>query len=116
MPGDGIGKEVIPKAIEVVKASGAEVAFTEFDWGADRYLVDGTTIPPDGFEMLARDFDGFLLKEQVDPDREHIPPLGGYHYTTQSYSLGVFSPREYESEERTRMEQEYERDVDRARQ
>jgi hypothetical protein len=66
--------------------------------------------------LKARDFDGFLLKEQVDPDREHIPPLGGYHYTTQSYSLRVFSPREYESEERTRMEQEYERDVDRARQ
>jgi 3-isopropylmalate dehydrogenase len=67
VPGDGIGKEVIPNAIAVVKASGADVAFTEFDWGADRYLVDGTTIPPDGFEMLARDFDAIFVGALGDP-------------------------------------------------
>jgi 3-isopropylmalate dehydrogenase len=67
VPGDGIGKEVIPNAIAVVKATGADVAFTEFDWGADRYLVDGTTIPPDGFEMLARDFDAIFVGALGDP-------------------------------------------------
>ena len=67
VPGDGIGKEVIPNAIQVVRASGADVAFTEFDWGADRYLVDGTTIPPDGFEMLARDFDAIFVGALGDP-------------------------------------------------
>ena len=45
VPGDGIGKEVIPNALEVVRATGASVEFTTFDWGADRYLIDGTTIP-----------------------------------------------------------------------
>ena len=49
VPGDGIGKEVIPNALEVVRASGATVEFTIFDWGADRYLVDGTTVPPTAF-------------------------------------------------------------------
>src|SRR5450759_3382011 len=44
VPGDGIGKEVIPNALEVVGASGAAVEFTSFDWGADRYLVDGTLV------------------------------------------------------------------------
>src|SRR5262244_2454556 len=67
VPGDGIGKEVIPAALKVIKASGADVAFTEFDWGADRYLVDGTTIPPDGFAMLARDFDAIFLGALGDP-------------------------------------------------
>ena len=67
VPGDGIGKEVIPNAIKVVRASGADVAFTEFDWGADRYLVDGTTIPPEGFEMLARDFDAIFVGALGDP-------------------------------------------------
>jgi 3-isopropylmalate dehydrogenase len=67
VPGDGIGKEVIPNALEVVRASGADVAFTEFDWGADRYLIDGTTIPPDGFEMLARDFDAIFVGALGDP-------------------------------------------------
>ncbi len=67
VPGDGIGKEVIPNALEVMRASGADVDFTEFDWGADRYLIDGTTIPPDGFEMLARDFDAIFVGALGDP-------------------------------------------------
>jgi len=67
VPGDGIGKEVIPLAIEVIRASGAPLDFTAFDWGADRYLIDGTTIPPDGFAMLARDFDAIFVGALGDP-------------------------------------------------
>jgi len=67
VPGDGIGKEVIPHAIEVIEATGAPVEFTHFDWGADRYLADGTTIPPDGFAMLASDFDGIFVGALGDP-------------------------------------------------
>ena len=61
VPGDGIGKEVIAQAVNVVKASMAKVEFVEFDWSADRYLKDGTTIPADGFAKLARDFDAILV-------------------------------------------------------
>ncbi len=61
IPGDGIGKEVIPLAINVIQATGAPVELTYFDWGADRYLSDGTTVPPDGFAMLGREFDAILL-------------------------------------------------------
>jgi 3-isopropylmalate dehydrogenase len=67
VPGDGIGKEVIPNALEVVRASQAPVEFTTFDWGADRYLTDGTTIPADGFQMLARDFDAIFVGALGDP-------------------------------------------------
>ena len=67
IPGDGIGKEVISQAVKVIQASGAEVAFTEFDWGADRYLRDQTTVPPGGFTMLARDFDAILVGAFGDP-------------------------------------------------
>jgi 3-isopropylmalate dehydrogenase len=67
VPGDGIGKEVIPVALEVLRATGAPVDFTEFDWSADRYLKDGTTIPPDGFAMLARDFDAIFVGALGDP-------------------------------------------------
>ena len=55
--GDGIGKEVIPQAVKVMQAVSAAVDLTSFDWGADRYLADKTTVPPGGFAMLARDFD-----------------------------------------------------------
>jgi 3-isopropylmalate dehydrogenase len=67
VPGDGIGKEVIPAALEVIRATGAPVVFTEFDWSADRYLRDGTTIPADGFEMLGRDFDAIFVGALGDP-------------------------------------------------
>jgi 3-isopropylmalate dehydrogenase len=67
IPGDGIGKEVIPQAIKVIQASGASVELTDFDWGADRYLRDGTTVPPDGFAMLGRDFDAILVGAFGDP-------------------------------------------------
>ena len=61
LPGDGIGREVIPQAVKVLAASGAPVETTELDWGANRYLADGTTVPADGFSMLAREFDAILV-------------------------------------------------------
>ncbi|HZC22229.1 MAG TPA: 3-isopropylmalate dehydrogenase [Candidatus Binatia bacterium] len=67
IPGDGIGKEVIPQAVNVIQASGAVVDLTEFDWGADRYLRDQTTVPPDGFKMLARDIDAIFVGAFGDP-------------------------------------------------
>ena len=65
--GDGIGKEVIPQAVKVMQAVSAAVDLTSFDWGADRYLADKTTVPPGGFAMLARDFDAVLLGAFGDP-------------------------------------------------
>jgi len=71
IPGDGIGKEVIPEALKVLKAAAARgrrvLAITEFDWGADRYLRDGTTLPPDAVEMIRRDYDAILLGALGDP-------------------------------------------------
>jgi len=65
--GDGIGKEVIPQAVKVMQAAGAAVELTPFDWGADRYLADRVTVPPDGFATLARDFDAILVGAFGDP-------------------------------------------------
>ena len=71
IPGDGIGKEVIPQAVKVLKAAAAagghEVALTEYDWGAERYLRDGTTLPADAVEMFQKDFDAILLGAMGDP-------------------------------------------------
>jgi 3-isopropylmalate dehydrogenase len=67
IPGDGIGQEVIPQAVKVMEASGADVEFQELDWGADRYLRDGTTVPPDGFTELANNFDAILVGAFGDP-------------------------------------------------
>ena len=67
IPGDGIGKEVIPEAVNVLRAAGADLELTALDWGAERYLADKVTVPPDGFAMLARDFDAILVGAFGDP-------------------------------------------------
>ena len=71
IPGDGIGKEVIPEAVKVVQAAashaGKKLEITHFDWGADRFLRDGTTLPADAPEMFRRDFDAILLGAMGDP-------------------------------------------------
>jgi len=71
IPGDGIGKEVVPEAVKVLRAAAAvgrrDLAITEFDWSADRYLRDGTTLPPDAVEMFRRDYDAILLGALGDP-------------------------------------------------
>ena len=70
IPGDGIGPEVIAEAIKVLNAaakSGKRLALTTFDWGADRYLRDGTTLPADAPEMFRRNFDAILFGALGDP-------------------------------------------------
>lgn len=71
IPGDGIGREVIAEAVKVMKAAasagGRTLHLTEFDWGAERYLRDGTTLPADAPEMFRRDFDAILLGAMGDP-------------------------------------------------
>jgi tartrate dehydrogenase/decarboxylase / D-malate dehydrogenase len=62
IPGDGIGKEVVPAAVEVLKAAehGFTLSFRTFDWGCDYYLRTGRMMEPDGLEQL-RPFDAILL-------------------------------------------------------
>jgi 3-isopropylmalate dehydrogenase len=50
-----------------MEAAGATIKLTSFDWGADRYLADKVTVPPDGFTMLAWDFDAILVGAFGDP-------------------------------------------------
>jgi len=58
--GDGIGPEVTAEALRVVSAAGVELATTEFDLGAARYLADGEVLSEDTLEQL-RGFDAILL-------------------------------------------------------
>ena len=67
IPGDGIGKEVIPQAVRVLEAVGSDFAFTHFDWGAERYLADKTAVPADGFATLSSDFDAIFVGAFGDP-------------------------------------------------
>jgi 3-isopropylmalate dehydrogenase len=67
IPGDGIGREVLAEAVKVLSAAGAPVEMQNFDWSADRYLQDGTTVPPGAFATLGHDFDAILVGAFGDP-------------------------------------------------
>src|ERR1700693_4206405 len=71
IPGDGIGKEVTPEALKVLKAvtaaTGRSMEFVEFDWGADKYLRESVSLPDGAVEMLRDDFGAILFGALGDP-------------------------------------------------
>jgi tartrate dehydrogenase/decarboxylase / D-malate dehydrogenase len=56
IPGDGIGKEVVPEGQRVLEAAarrfGFELAWSEFDWSCERFAKTGRMMPEDGLEQL----------------------------------------------------------------
>jgi 3-isopropylmalate dehydrogenase len=71
IPGDGIGKEVTAEAVKVLRAVTAKrkrpLEFVEFDWGADKFLKEGVTLPPGAVEILRDEFDAILFGALGDP-------------------------------------------------
>ena len=71
IPGDGIGPEVVREAVRVLKHLGEtrelQLKFVDFDWGADKFLKDGVTLPDGALEMLSEDFDAILAGAFGDP-------------------------------------------------
>jgi tartrate dehydrogenase/decarboxylase/D-malate dehydrogenase len=64
VPGDGIGKEVVPEAVRVMdilsQQYGFEMAYTDFPYSCEFYLNTGTMMPEDGIDQLAK-FDAIFL-------------------------------------------------------
>ena len=81
IPGDGIGKEVVPAGKQVLEAlarSSNHLSFTfeDFDWGGDYYREHGVMMPDDGLDAL-RDSDAILFGSAGDPDiPDHITLWG----------------------------------------
>lgn len=82
IPGDGIGKEVVPAAIEVLDAVAKldgtfQFEWTEFPWGCDYYIEHGEMMPKDGIEIL-KQFDQIFLGAVGMPDQvpDHISLWG----------------------------------------
>ncbi len=73
IPGDGIGKEVVPAGQAVLQAlaesAGFRFEFTSFGWGGDWYRAHGEMMPANGLEAL-RGMDAILFGSAGDP---HIP-------------------------------------------
>jgi 3-isopropylmalate dehydrogenase len=66
LPCDGAGKEVVPEAIKVLRAAGADFEFEEFDVNAEAYLRTGVAIPDDIWAQLGK-ADSILFGAVGDP-------------------------------------------------
>ncbi len=64
LPGDGIGREVVPEGVRVLDAVGRKIGVTfswvEFDWSCETYHRTGRMMPDDAIETL-RAFDAIYL-------------------------------------------------------
>jgi hypothetical protein len=65
--------------------------------------------------LTLRDVDGYLLKENTDPDRALLPRLEGKVLTAAAHAPKSFSDAEWQSEERTRYLTEFSKDLREAR-
>lgn len=71
IPGDGIGPEVIREAVKVLEqlrgSHKVDLELVDFDWGAERFLRDGVTLPEDALKMLSEEFQAILAGAFGDP-------------------------------------------------
>jgi tartrate dehydrogenase/decarboxylase/D-malate dehydrogenase len=80
LPGDGIGVEVVDATLPLLEDAadrhGFGVETTRYDWGSERYLVEGSMMPDDAIETL-EPFDAILLGAVGHPDiPDHVTLRG----------------------------------------
>jgi len=82
IPGDGIGPEVIGQAVRVIKrvqeTHGIELELVNFDWGADKFLREGVSLPAGALEMLSNEFHAILAGAFGDlriPSNQHAEDI-----------------------------------------
>ena len=82
IPGDGIGPEVIREAVKTIELASSvyalDLELTWFDWGADKYLSTGITLPEGALDMLGSSYDAILSGAFGDPrvpDNKHAADI-----------------------------------------
>lgn len=82
IPGDGIGKEVVPAALKVLDAAaevhgGISFRYEHFPWSCDYYEQHGVMMPENGLDILSN-FEAVFLGAVGDPSRvpDHISLWG----------------------------------------
>ena len=82
IPGDGIGKEVVPVAVKVLNTAaeihgGLQFKFQEFPWNCEYYLEHGKMLPDDGLNTL-KNFHAIFLGAIGNPNLlpDHISLWG----------------------------------------
>jgi 3-isopropylmalate dehydrogenase len=76
IPGDGIGIEVTAEVTKVLQklrdSRGLPLDWVIFDWGAEKYLREGVSLPEGALDMLRREFHAIFIGAVGDP---RVPSL-----------------------------------------
>ena len=85
MPGDGIGKTVLPEAIRVLDAVGFEAEYVHGDIGWDFWCKEGNALPQRTIDLLAKHkiglFGAITSKPKDAAEKELDPSLKGKGFT-----------------------------------
>lgn len=84
MPGDGIGNQVLPEAVRVLKQVGFDADYIHADIGWDCWCREGNALPERTIELLRKHklglFGAITSKPKKEADAELAPELKGKGY------------------------------------
>ncbi len=89
MPGDGIGKSVLPEAVRVLDAVGFEAEYVHGDIGWEFWVREGNALPERTIELLSKHKLGLLGAITSKPKAEAAAEL---HPSLQGKGYDYFSP------------------------
>jgi 3-isopropylmalate dehydrogenase len=93
MPGDGIGKIVLPEAIRVLDAAGFTANYVHADIGWEFWCKEGNPLPQRTLDLLEKHkiglFGAITSKPKAEAARELAPELQGKGYTYYSPIVGL---------------------------
>jgi isocitrate dehydrogenase (NAD+) len=93
MPGDGIGKVVLPEALRVLGAVGFDAEYVHGDIGWEFWCKEGNALPERTLDLLAKHklalFGAITSKPKAKADKELAPELQGKGYTYFSPIVGL---------------------------
>ncbi|MEM6346885.1 MAG: isocitrate/isopropylmalate family dehydrogenase [Bacteroidota bacterium] len=88
VPGDGVGKEIMPIAWEIIetaaKANHFAVEASHFPWGAEHYLQTGAFMPEDGLDQLSK-FDAIFFGAVGHPEVDDTLPAMLYTFKVRNH-------------------------------
>jgi isocitrate dehydrogenase (NAD+) len=93
MPGDGIGKIVLPESLRVLAAAGFEADYVHADIGWEFWCSQGNPLPQRTLELLETHkvglFGAITSKPKAEADAELNPKLQGQGYVYYSPIVGL---------------------------
>ena len=93
MPGDGIGKTVLPESIRVLEASGFKANYVHADIGWDFWCKEGNALPQRTIELLEKHkiglFGAITSKPKSAAEQELDPTLKGKGFVYFSPIVGL---------------------------